>query len=127
MKSKELLYLQLANYVEHQIKSEVLIVGDKLPSLRTVALEKGVSITTVQQAYFELEARGLIESRPQSGYYVSYAHKYFKNIPQTSRPIIAKTEDDIEDIIFAVSKNISKAKIELSTGVPALELLPTQY
>ena len=54
MKSKELLYLQLANYVEHQIKSEVLIVGDKLPSLRTVALEKGVSITTVQQAYFEL-------------------------------------------------------------------------
>ena len=124
MKSKELLYLQLANYVEHQIKSEVLIVGDKLPSLRTVALEKGVSITTVQQAYFELEARGLIESRPQSGYYVSYAHKYFKNITQTSRPIIAKTEDDIEDIIFAVSKNISKAKIELSTGVPALELLP---
>ncbi|MEP7196090.1 MAG: PLP-dependent aminotransferase family protein [Saprospiraceae bacterium] len=124
MNKKELLYLQIANNVEHQIKSDVLKVGDKLPSLRTVALEKGVSLTTAQQSYFELECRGLIESRPQSGYFVSYAHKHFKNIPQTSQPIIAKTEDDTEEIIFTVSQNISKAKIELSTGVPAIELLP---
>ncbi|MFM9986358.1 MAG: PLP-dependent aminotransferase family protein [Flavobacteriales bacterium] len=124
MAKKELLYLQIANNVEHQIKSEVLKIGDKLPSLRTVALEKGVSLTTAQQSYFELESRGLIESRPQSGYYVSYAHKHFKNVPQTSQPIVAKIEDDTEDIIFAVAQNISKAKIELSTGVPAIELLP---
>lgn len=124
MDKRELLYLQIANNVEHQIKSDVLKVGDKLPSLRTVALEKGVSITTAQQSYFELESRGLIESRPQSGYYVSYAHKHFKSVPQTSQPIVAKTEDDTEEIIFTVSQNISKAKIELSTGVPAIELLP---
>lgn len=122
--NKELLYLQIANSVENQIKYNVLQVGDKLPSLRTVALEKGVSITTVQQAYFELECRGLIESRPQSGYYVSYAHKLFKNVPQTSQPIVAKTEDDTEDIIFTVSQNLSKAEVELSSGVPAIELLP---
>ena len=124
MNKKELLYLQIANNVEHQIKSDVLKVGDKLPSLRTVALEKGVSLTTAQQSYFELESRGLIESRPQSGYYVSYAHKHFKNVPKTSQPIVAKTDDDTEEIIFTVSQNISKARIELSTGVPAIELLP---
>lgn len=124
MSKKELLYLQIANNIEHQIKSDVLRIGDKLPSLRTVALEKGVSLTTAQQSYFELESRGLIEARPKSGYYVSYVHKYFKNIPQTSQPVIAKTGDDIEDIIFTVSQNISKTKIELSTGVPSIELLP---
>lgn len=124
MNKKELLYLQIANNVEHQIKSDVLKVGDKLPSLRTVALEKGVSITTAQHSYFELESRGLIESRPQSGYYVSYSHKHFKNVPQTSQPIVAKTEDDTEDIIFTVSQNIRKANVELSTGVPSLGLLP---
>jgi len=124
MFKKELLYLQIANNIEHQIKSDVLKVGDKLSSLRTVANEKGVSITTAQQAYFDLECRGLIESRPQSGYYVSYAHKHFKNVPQTSQPIIAKTDDDTEEIIFTVSQNISKAKIELSTGIPSIELLP---
>ncbi len=124
MNKKELLYLQIANNVEHQIKCDVLKVGDKLPSLRTVALEKGVSITTVQQSYFELESRGLIESRPQSGYYVSYAHKHFRNVPQTSQPIVAKVDDDTEEIIFTVSQNVSKAQIELSTGVPSTELLP---
>jgi len=124
MRKKELLYLQIANNVEHQIESDVLKIGDKLPSLRTVAHEKGVSLTTAQQSYFELESRGLIESRPQSGYYVSYAHKHFKNIPQTSQPIVAKQGDDTEEIIFTVSQNIRKAKIELSAGVPATELLP---
>ena len=124
MSAKELLYLQIANNVEHQIKSDVLKVGDKLPSLRTVALEKGVSLTTAQQSYFELECRGLIESRPRSGYYVSYAHKHFKNVPQTSQPIVAKIENGTEEIIFTVSQNISKANVELSTGVPAIELLP---
>lgn len=124
MNKKELLYLQIANSIEHQIKSDVLKIGDKLPSLRTVALEKGVSLTTAQQAYFDLESKGLVESRPQSGYYVSYAHKHFKNVPQTSQPIVAKIEDDTEEIIFTVSQNINKAKIELSTGVPAIELLP---
>lgn len=124
MSRKELLYLQIANNVEHQIKSDVLKIGDKLPSLRTVAREKGVSLTTAQQSYFELESRGLIESRPQSGYYVSYTHKHFRNIPQTSQPAFAKTEDVTEEIIFTVSKNIGKANIDLSTGVPSIELLP---
>ncbi|MBL0105464.1 MAG: PLP-dependent aminotransferase family protein [Bacteroidetes bacterium] len=118
------IYLQIANNIEQKINSNVLKVGDKLPSLRTVALEKGVSLSTAQQSYFELESRGLIESRPQSGYYVSYSHKHFRNIPQTSQPVIANSTDNIEDLIFTFRNNISKAKVELSTGVPALELLP---
>lgn len=124
MKTKELLYLEVANHVEHQIKTDVLKVGDKLPSLRIIAREKGVSLSTAQQSYFELESRGLIESRPQSGYYVSYAHKNFKNVPQTSQPIIAHAEDDIEELITLVSHNADKADISLSRGVPSLSLLP---
>ncbi len=124
MSKPDNLYLQIANLVEHQIQFDVLKVGDKLPSLRTVASEKGVSLTTAQQAYFELENRGLIASRPQSGYFVSYAHKHFKNVPLTSQPVIAHAEDDIEDLIAAVSLNAAKAKFALSRGVPALALLP---
>jgi DNA-binding transcriptional MocR family regulator len=124
MKKVELLYLQIADQIENLIKTDVLKVGDKLPSLRTVASEKGVSLTTAQQSYFELECRGLIVARPQSGYYVQYAHKHFKNIPQASQPLLARADDDVQEIIFTVSHNTSQAKIELSTGVPATELLP---
>ncbi len=124
MKNRQLLYLQIADNFEHQIKSEVLKVGDKLPSLRTIALEKGVSLSTASQSYFELECRGLVESRPQSGYYVSYSHKFFRNVPQTSRPIIADSGAETEEIISAVTLNTGKAAIELSAGVPGIELLP---
>ncbi len=124
MRKKELLYLQIANTIEHQIKNDLLKIGDKLPSLRTVSLEKGVSITTVQQSYFELESRGLIESRPQSGYYVSYAHKHFKNVPQTSQPIAAKKNDPIEDIQAIVSENIGKANMMLSSTMLSPQLVP---
>jgi DNA-binding transcriptional MocR family regulator len=121
---KELLYLQIANTIEQQIKNEILKVGDKLPSLRTISNEKGVSLSTASQSYFELESRGLIESRPQSGYYVSYTHKRFRSMPGTSQPIIAKAEEDVEDLIATVTNNSRKAHIMLSTGVPSSALLP---
>jgi DNA-binding transcriptional MocR family regulator len=124
MITKELLYIQIANNIEHQIKNDVLNVSDKLPSLRAVASEKGVSVTTVQQAYFELECRGLIESRPKSGYYVSYAHKSFRNLPDVSQPVMAKRLDKVEDIMSVVIQNFEKAEIYLSSASLSPELVP---
>lgn len=124
MNKKELLYLQLAENIEHQIKNDVLKVGDKLPSLRSISKEKGVSLSTSQQAYFELENRGLIESRPQSGYYVSYVHKSMNNLPSISQPIMAKKGDKVEDIMTAVIQNFEKAEIYLSSASLSPELVP---
>jgi DNA-binding transcriptional MocR family regulator len=124
MERKTLLYQEIANHIEHQVRTDLLRVGDKLPSLRTVSAEKGVSLSTAQQAYFELESRGLIESRPQSGYYVSYAHKHFRNIPSVSQPITAKAGEDAGDTISAMVHNASKAEVMLSAGVASAALLP---
>ncbi|HEY1046132.1 MAG TPA: PLP-dependent aminotransferase family protein [Bacteroidia bacterium] len=124
MKSAELLYIQLANNIEYQIKNNVLKTGDKLPSLRAIAREKGLSLSTSQQAYFELESRGLIESRPQSGYYVSYIHKSTQGLPAVSQPIVAKKSDKVVDIMTAVIKNFEKAEIYLSSASLAPELVP---
>ena len=124
MDEKELLYLQIANSIEEQIKNDVLKVGDKLPSLRTMCQEKGVSLSTAQQAYFELENRGLVESRPQSGYYISFAHKHFRNIPGTSQPVVAMNTENVDDIFSAVYLNAGKADVLLSTSIIPPELLP---
>jgi DNA-binding transcriptional MocR family regulator len=121
---KENLYLQIANNIEHQIKKDVLKIGNKLPSLREVCNERGVSLSTASKAYFELESRGLIESRPQSGYYVSFTHKSFREIPSTSQPIIAKQEEGPENILYAVSSNIEKATVLLANGMLSPELVP---
>jgi DNA-binding GntR family transcriptional regulator len=48
---KELLYVQVAKVIEKQIKNKVLVAGDKLPSLRTIKSEYGVSMNTATQAF----------------------------------------------------------------------------
>ncbi len=64
------LYQDLAGRLEAQIRSGVLSDGDRAPSVRALSRDAGVSIATVNQAYLVLEAMGLLEARPRSGYYV---------------------------------------------------------
>ncbi|WXB12877.1 PLP-dependent aminotransferase family protein [Pendulispora albinea] len=47
-----------------------LRTGQRAPSIRTLSRQQNVSTATVVRAYQELEAQGLLEGRPQSGFYV---------------------------------------------------------
>lgn len=62
------LYQELATNFERLIQKGSLKVGDKMPSIRTVSKEYGVSKNTVIQAYLVLESRSCIVSRPQAGF-----------------------------------------------------------
>jgi DNA-binding transcriptional MocR family regulator len=125
MKKPTLLYLQIADSIEHQIRSEVLKAGDKLPSLRSICIEKGVSLNTAQQAYLELEKKGLIASRPQSGYYVAFTYKKVLQPPSSSSPSPVHGIEDIEKVISTVNANRRKTRgVLFSYGMPAVELLP---
>ena len=63
-------YLKIANKLEQQIISGEYRAGNKLPSLRKLRAATGRSISTVYQAYEELENRGLVEVREKSGFFV---------------------------------------------------------
>ncbi len=69
--SHESLYVQLYNYLKHGIVSGEIGSGERLPSLRELARQLGVSITTCSRAYDQLLVEGYIEAKPQSGYYVN--------------------------------------------------------
>ncbi len=49
--------------------------GDRVLSIRDYASRENVSISTAQRVYELLELRGLLESRPRSGYYLSGAEQ----------------------------------------------------
>src|SRR5262249_49137772 len=66
----EHLYQQLADELATQIDAGRLRPGERLPSVRRTSRQRGVSVSTVVQAYQLLEGRGLVEARPQSGHYV---------------------------------------------------------
>src|SRR6185436_11650973 len=101
------LYLRIAGTFEQQIMDEVLKIGDKLPSVRLFSKEQGSSVSTVLQAYYHLEGKGLIESRPQSGYYVRFNPSRFPRKIEKSNPQqIIKTKN-VEAIIGEVYDNFS--------------------
>ncbi|HKU13898.1 MAG TPA: PLP-dependent aminotransferase family protein [Steroidobacteraceae bacterium] len=65
-----LLYERVARLVESQISNGALRANERIPSVRAMSRTAKVSVSTVVQAYVHLENVGLIEARPQSGFYV---------------------------------------------------------
>ncbi|MDD5249593.1 MAG: PLP-dependent aminotransferase family protein [Rhodocyclaceae bacterium] len=66
----DFLYDRLADEFAGLIAARVLQPGERLPSVRRLAMQKRLSVSTVLQALRQLEDRGLVEARPQAGFYV---------------------------------------------------------
>lgn len=79
----EYLYQAVERHVLDMIESGSLGLGDRLPSLRILSSKTGLSLSTVNQAYRELERKGVIESRPRSGFFVS---RKSRRLPRTEGP-----------------------------------------
>lgn len=69
--SKLKLYEQVYERFKSDIESGQMESGSKMPSLRKLARDNDISITTVESAYNQLLLEGYIKSVPKSGYYVS--------------------------------------------------------
>lgn len=65
------LYQRIASQLELAIASGALSAGARLPSVRQLSQQHGVSMTTALQAYRCLENRGVVQARPKSGYFVA--------------------------------------------------------
>ncbi|HEX8575819.1 MAG TPA: PLP-dependent aminotransferase family protein [Flavobacterium sp.] len=121
---KEFLYLEIAKSLENQIRLGILKFGDKLPSIRMICSQHGVSMSTAQLAYQELESKSLILSRPQSGYYVSYTTNNKLGIPTVSRPKVIPVKAVMDIFDNTVNDGVGKDFMLFSRGVPATSLLP---
>ena len=64
------LYEEVANRISYLVEEGTFRPGDRVPSIRNLSQQFGVSINTIKQAYAFLEDRRMIEARPQSGYFV---------------------------------------------------------
>ena len=64
------IYTQIIDGFKEQITTGVLMPGDKLPSVRELAMELTINPNTIQRAYRELEMQGWIASVPGKGSFV---------------------------------------------------------
>ncbi|WP_057668222.1 GntR family transcriptional regulator, partial [Xanthomonas citri] len=65
-----LLYESLAMRLREQIERGTLRAGERLPSIRQLAANHGISAATAVQACLQLEREGRVEARPRVGYFV---------------------------------------------------------
>ncbi|CCH02868.1 transcriptional regulator, GntR family with aminotransferase domain [Fibrella aestuarina BUZ 2] len=121
-------YQQVARQLGDKLRLGLLAEGDKLPSVRTLSQELGVSINTVQQAYYYLEAEGLVEARPQSGYYARTQGQRQQRVPRRSAPQALPQQGsplDLESILLRLMRQQREADwLPFSMSVPAPSLLP---
>jgi len=122
MTHKAFRYEQVVNKIEETINGLELQPGDKLPSVRKVMEELQVSLTTVNQAYAILEAKGTIISRPGSGYFINTLGK---NTIVTKRFIPLPENVEVSTMAAAMMKNTNKySVINFSSLAPINEYLP---
>ncbi|MGI6010030.1 MAG: GntR family transcriptional regulator [Ruminococcus sp.] len=65
------IYLQIVERIELEIVSGKYKPGDKVPSVRELAVEAGVNPNTMQKAMVELERYGLVHSERTSGRFIT--------------------------------------------------------
>ena len=121
------LYLQVADGLEKMIMDDVLKIGDKLPSVRLLSEEYGISLGTAFQAYYHLEGKGLIESRPKSGYYVRFNQRRFPELPKLLQREPISHDVSTKEMIASIYSDIAATNnkvINFALAVPDASLLP---
>lgn len=69
--SKTPIYIQLIHCIIEGIAKQELIPGERLPSARSLAVDIGINLHTVNKAYKELEQKGFILNHRQKGVVVN--------------------------------------------------------
>ncbi|QKZ02462.1 PLP-dependent aminotransferase family protein [Pseudomonas eucalypticola] len=112
------LYVNLAELLGSRIEQGFYRPGDRLPSVRALSAEHGVSLSTVQQAYRLLEDNGLAAPRPKSGYFVPSARQ-LPALPAVGRPAQRPVEiSQWDQVVELVRSSPLKGVVQLGRGMP---------
>ena len=104
------IYSQIVDEMTMRIASGIYEPGEKLSSVRDLAMDAGVNPNTMQRALAELERRGLVYSERTSGRFVTkeeavlkslheeLAKKYFQELAEKLRKIGMSGEEIAEAV-----------------------------
>ncbi len=97
--------------------------GMRAPSLREISTQQRTSLSTAVQAYRLLEDRGILEVRPQSGYYVAKAPPALP-VPTTTRHSIRPAKVELSGLMLDLLEHASDdTLVPLGCAIPNQRLL----
>src|SRR3989442_6149240 len=117
-------YEETARFITDLVDNGTLIPGARVPSLRQITKQRGVSLSTALQAYRTLEDRGILQARPQSGFYVAKGAPILLETPAISKPPGRPTTVAVSGVIpklleYAADPDL----VPLGCAIPNAELL----
>jgi DNA-binding transcriptional MocR family regulator len=116
-------YEELAGFITTLVEVGTLVPGTRAPSLRSISRERQVSMATAVQAYRLLEDRGVLEARPQSGFYVA-RREAARQPPKMSRPPARATSVSVSGVIVKLLEHASDPSlVPLGCAIPSSDLL----
>lgn len=65
------IFLQISDWVADQILQGKIVAGEKIPSVRELAVDMEVNRNTVMRSYSHMEAEGIIENKRGIGFFVA--------------------------------------------------------
>ncbi|MFV9653734.1 GntR family transcriptional regulator MpaR [Pseudomonas sp. NY15366] len=118
-------YEKFADEIAELIRTGVLGPGEKVPSVRHASRTYGVSPSTVFQAYYLLEDRGLIQARARSGYFVREHAKRPLHEPELTAHAAQTTEVGVSELVFSVLASLKDPHtVPFGSAFPSPDLFP---
>jgi len=119
------LYLLVAQRIEELIRNGTYRVGEKLPSIRSIHREQGISISTVLEAYRFLEDKGVIVAQEKSGYYVRRWKDTSQQVPSQVIPVLAPNAVEIDSLLDSImEERFMNEVVSFSRAIPGDHLIP---
>ena len=97
------IYGQIKDGLRRMIVSGALEPGEKLPSIRAMAVDLAINPNTIQRAYAELEAEGFIYSVPGKGSYTAHGGDAARRPapdPARERELIRRLRDAVAELRY---------------------------
>lgn len=118
------LYQNLADRLQGLIRDQVYPVGSRLPGVRLLSEQHGVSVSTAVNACRELEQRGVLEARPRSGYYVRQP-ALVREPPRVARVSRKPRRITGQERVLQILQSVKDPRVvNLGAAVPAPEFMP---
>ncbi|WP_455054987.1 GntR family transcriptional regulator [Merdimonas faecis] len=113
------IYLQLMERIQQDIVSGVYKAGDKLPSVRELAIDAAVNPNTMQKALSELERNGLVHSRRTSGRFITEDEAMLKNLrDELASRHIQDFMEKMKQLGFQEKETLEKLQDTIKRGTP---------
>jgi len=104
------IYLQIIEKIHRKIVRNEIKLGEKLPSVREMAVQMGVNPNTIQRTYSELERMGIVQTKRGQGTFVTENVEVINGLKE-------KLQEEIIEAFVTNMEELGFSKEDMITGI----------